>query len=184
MKRLSLFAVVLLLGAALASIGTSHQGSGWQGMPMMGSGMMMGRGMMGYGTMVGTNTGCPMMMGLGMSADFYLSYDEEIGLSKDQVTSLKALRDSYGKQAIALNADLQKVMLELRNILNEDNVDLSQARAINKQIERIQTDLRLKNIEAYDKARRVLMKQQLKKIRSMSMPHRQGERGHPGMMNR
>lgn len=192
MKRLGLFALVLLLGVALASIGTSHQGSGGQGMPMMGSGlmgqgqmgsgMMMGSGIMGSGMMMQGNSGCPMMMGLGISADFYLSYDEEIGLSKDQVTSLKALRDSYGKQAIALNADLQKVVLELRNVLNEDDVDLSQAKTISKRIESIETDLRLKNIETFVKAKEVLTKDQLKKVRSLRMSGSEEEQDCHGTM--
>lgn len=161
--------------------GVKRTGSmGWMG-GMMGPGMMMGRGMMGHGMMMQGNSGCPMMKGYLEGADFYLSYSGELRLTDSQIRSLESIRDSYEKDAIRLNADLQTAMLELDNLQYEDEIDLSKVKTVNKKIETIQTEIRFKNIESFVKAKQTLNREQLKKLDYLDLNEEENPRG---MMHR
>lgn len=183
MKKLALLAAVLLFGAMSVDIASGHKVYPQQSMPMMDHGMMMGRGMMGYGMMRQSDMGCPMMMGFVEGASFYLSYSEELGLSDTQIRDLKSIRDSYKKDAVKMSADLDMLILEFRHVLDEENIDLSKAKKLNRQIESMQADMRLKNIEAFIKAKQVLNKEQFKVLRRLGMGFYEEERSR-GMMRR
>ena len=168
MKIRWLTTLIVLLTLVISGFAFGHMGGyraprGMRG-GMMGPGMMMGRGMMGHGMMMQGNSGCPMMKGYLEGADFYLSHRGELRLTDSQIRSLESNRDSYKKDAIILNADLQTAMLELNNLLSEDEIDLSKVKTINKKIETIQTEIRFKNIESFVKAKRTLNREQLKKL--------------------
>ena len=92
---------------------------------------MMGRPRIGSG-MMRDDLGCPMLMGLLSNADYYLSYREELELSKNQVRSLEKIRDASEKGATRGMADLRTAMLDLRNLLKKDQVDLTEAETLNK----------------------------------------------------
>ncbi len=190
MKIRWLTTLIVLLTLVISGLAFGHMGGyraprGMMGAGtmggMMGSGMMMGRGMMGHGMMMQGNSGCPMMKGYLEGANFYLSYSEELKLSDSQIGSLESNRDSYEKDAIRLNADLQTAMLDLDNLLNEDEIDLSKVKTVNKKIETIQTEIRSKNIESFVKAKRTLNKEQLKKLDHSDLYE---EENPHGMMHR
>ena len=192
MKIRWLTTLIVLLTLVISGFAFGHMGGyraprgmmgagtmGWM-CGMMGPGMMMGRGMMGHGMMQG-NSGCPMMKGYLEGADFYLSYSGELRLTDSQIRSLESIRDSYEKDAIRLNADLQTAMLELDNLQYEDEIDLSKVKTVNKKIETIQTEIRFKNIESFVKAKRTLNKEQLKKLDYLDLNEEENPRG---MMHR
>lgn len=186
MKKRWLTILVVLLVLIISGIAFGHMrgdkaNRAMMGRGMMGSGMMMGRGMMDCDMMMQGYSGCPMMTGFVKGTSFYLSYSEELRLSDEQVRSLKSIRDSYEKDVITTTANLHTVTLELDNLLHEDEVELSKAKALNKKIETLQTEIRFKNIEAFVKAKRTLNKEQLKQLRDLELC---GKDSPCGMMHR
>ena len=181
MKKLALFAVVLLLGTMSVGIASSHEVYPQRGMPMMGHRMMIRRGtMMGQADM-----GCCMVMGFVGGASFYLSYSEELGLSDAQIRDLKSIRDTYEKNAVKIRADLDILTLELRHVLDKEEIDLSKVKELNRQIESIRAEMRFKNIEAFVKAKQVLTKEQRKKLGRLGMGlYEEKEERSCGMMHR
>lgn len=142
---------------------------------------MMGYDMVGYDMMM-NDAGCPMMTGMAMSADYLLSYKDELELSKMQVSKLKNIRDDYQNEAVSLYADLNRTMLELHNLLGEDELNIVKIRATNKKIEEIESELRTNNIETYVSAKLLLTREQLKKVRDMGIFEMQQMHGYQGMM--
>jgi Spy/CpxP family protein refolding chaperone len=74
-------------------------------------------------------------------------------------------------------------MSELHNVLSEDEIDLSEASDLNARIETIRTGVRLKEIEAFANAKRVLSGEQLERLRSLDAGSSRHE-SHHGMMDR
>lgn len=152
----------------------------------MESGMMMGRQMiMKRGTMscdmMSRDMGCcrimmgpfdmefGMMMRLVEGASFYLCCAEELGLSDAQIKELKSIETSCEKDAIKMCADLCIANLELRDALGKEDIDLTKVKELIKQIEGKRSEMQFKSIEASIKAKKVLNKEQLKKLKSLGI---------------
>jgi len=176
MKGLWILSIVFLSAIMTANPVLPRDGYRYPEIPLMG-------GMMLYNMMLQDDSGCPMMMDLLRSVDSYLFHKEEIGLSEGQLRSLKTIRDFYQKDVITMTANLHKLMLELNNLLSEDEIDLSKAKMLNEDIESIQAEMRFKNIEAFVRAKRILTKEQVKKVRLIGKGYLEAEH-HPGMMHR
>ncbi len=134
--------------------------------------------------MMMNDAGCPMMMGMAMSADYLLSYKDELELSKTQVSKLRNIRDDYQNEAVSLYADLNRTMLELHNLLSEDELNIIKIRATSKKIEEIESELRTKNIETYIAAKLLLTREQLKTVKDMGIFEMRQMHGYQGMMMR
>jgi Spy/CpxP family protein refolding chaperone len=177
---------VLLLGSLGLNMASAHGGSVRGGLGMIGSGGMMRRSLMGYNMtgydMMMNDAGCPMMMGMGTSTDYLLSYKDDLALSKTQVAKLKKAREKYQKEAVSLYADLNLAMMELHNLLDEDELNILGIRAASKKIGEIESELRTKNIETYVTAKLVLTRDQLKKVMDMGLFGMQHIHGAQGMM--
>ena len=181
MKCITLTATVLV-GFMSVNIASAHSEGSGGGMGMMGGGMM-GYDMMGYNMMM-DDAGCPMMMNMAMSIDYLLAYKEDLELAKSQVASLKKMRDTHQKDAVALSADLSMKMLQMNNLISDEEINLVKMREVNSEIERIESALRNKNIEVFAKAKMQLTREQLKKARQMGIFDIQMHRGNRGMMMR
>jgi Spy/CpxP family protein refolding chaperone len=119
--------------------------------------------------------GCPTMMNYLGNVDFYLSFEDELKLTNNQVDKLKEIRETYQRDAISKSSDLMEKMFELNSLLREDEISLSKLKEVNKEIEEIQTELRYNNLEGYVKAINVLNEEQLNDLRTMLF------RGYPGI---
>lgn len=109
-------------------------------------------GMHGYGMM---NYGQGMMAG-GMGCAF--------NLSKNQIETLKSLKEKYYEENLALRTELYEKNLELQELLNEGNINLSKVKSLTNEIGTINARLRYNGIESYAKARNILTEEQRDKM--------------------
>lgn len=100
--------------------------------------------------------GTPMMTHLNSVVDQYLRHKKQLGLTPEQMTALKELRQNYQRVIIQLNADLDQAQMDLNNLLNEDDVDMTRVQAENASIEKLQTEIRTKNIDLFVAAQKLL----------------------------
>lgn len=130
-------------------------------MPPMGPGVigprMMGPGMRGYGQAPWARR----------APGFFLGLREQLGLSEEQLTTLRSIRFSYLKEATERQAAIRVAELELREVLAADKWDVARAEAKIKEIGSLRTEARVSRLKALDKAREVLSEEQRKKFREM-----------------
>jgi len=139
---------------------------------MMGGGMMLG-GMMGEGMMV--DPVCRELHQFG-GPGFYGKYADGLGLSDQQVNDLKAIWSKYKKGVILKKADIQIAKIELGEILGQDTIDFSKAKAKITQIGSLKQDIRLDHLSSIEKAQKVLTTEQLAKFKTLK------KKGGKGMM--
>ena len=149
---------------------------------------MMGHGMTGHGTtgydMMMDDAFCPMMMNMGTTTDYLLASRDDINLSKTQISKLEKIRNNYQKDAMTLQANLDLAMLELHDLLNEDELNILKIKAASANIEKIESELRTKNIEIYMTTKSILTRKQIEKVQDMEIFDMYNIRGCHGMMMR
>lgn len=170
-------------GAATAPAATQpqgmmeHGGMGMMGpgaaggmMPMMGNMMSQGKsGMMGQGM-----SGMMEMMsggGMGMMQHqldhlFYLDRVDALGLSADQVGTLKAIQVACRKDNIRTAAEVKIARIDLNELLAGDNWALKDAEDSVRKLQKLEGDIQVRHLQAIDAARQVLTDQQLKQARA------------------
>jgi Spy/CpxP family protein refolding chaperone len=170
--------------AATSSAGMMLQGAGTNQMPcmaaqsssansqmmgMMGNGMgdMMGSGrsgMMGKEGMHSMMHGGQMgMMEQRMAHMFYLNRADELGLSADQVSRLKAIHVDCRKENIRTAAEVKIARLELIELLSGDSWTLKDAEALVRKVQKLEGDIQVRHLQAVSDARKVLTAEQLQK---------------------
>ena len=127
--------------------------------------MLGGCGKMGHKMMMGHCMGWGTMKNL-KEVDYYLCCEEMVGLTDEQVESLKSLKDSNQRALIKMKADLELAMLDLNKVLDTDEIDLSQAKKLTQKIADLRAKMQYSKIEASAKARQVLTEEQLEKRES------------------
>lgn len=140
-------------------------------MSMMGQGMggMKGTGMAGM-----MDTGMAGMMGTGnmgmmekrMEHMFFLDRAEELGLSADQVSKLKAIHTECRRDNIRNAAEAKIARLELADLLSGDNWTLKDAETMVRKVQKLEGDMQVRHLQAISDARKVLTTDQLKQARS------------------
>lgn len=159
--------LVMTLALSMAPA-LAHQGPG--GMGMMGGGMMHGmRGERGFGHE-------------GPLLSLMLDMKEPLGLSLQQVKTLRDLRTAFEKEAIQRGAEIRLAELELREALAQDNVDLGKTEALVKRIAGLRADLRIARLRTIEKGKGVLTPEQLAKFREAGHKMTRGGMGGRGMM--
>jgi Spy/CpxP family protein refolding chaperone len=158
MKKL-LFAGSFIFGSIFLSLASAHG---------IGSGMMHGYGIMGhpmnnYDYMNG-DAYCPAMSNMGSTASLLLSSKDQLDLSKTQIAKLEKIQNDYQKSAVALRADLDLAMLELHDLLNEDELNIAKIKAAGANLEKIENQLRTRNIDTYIATKLILTREQLEKV--------------------
>jgi len=144
-------------------------------MSMMGQGMgnMMGQGM---GNMMGQDMGDMMgsgdmgMMGKRMEHMFFLDRAEELGLSADQVSKLKAIHKECRRDNIRNAAEAKIARLDLAELLSGDNWTLKDAETMVRKVQKLEGDMQVRHLQAISDARKVLTADQLKQARSGGAP--------------
>jgi Spy/CpxP family protein refolding chaperone len=140
--------------------------------PESGAGMM-GGGMMGGDRAPGHE---------GPLLSLMLDMKDQLGLSLQQVKTLRDLRTAFEKEAIQRGAEIRLAEVELRETLEQDQVDLARAEALVRKIAGLRADMRLSRLRTVEKGKAILTPEQLAKFREAGhQMARSGMRGH-GMM--
>jgi hypothetical protein len=130
-----------------------------QMMGMMGDGMgdMMGAGMSGM--MAGGKMG---MMGHGMEHMSFLDRAEQLGLSAEQVKTLKTIHVECRKDNIRNAAEAKIARLDLADLMSADSWALKDAEALVRKVQKFEGDIQVRRLQAMSDARKVLTTEQLK----------------------
>lgn len=141
------FALLILLGL-----------SGLSGAMMDGKGMNMGMGMDGMCMKMG-------MMGNMMSLE----------LNDDQKEAMRTIHLKLKKEVIKKKADIEISEIELKEILMKDPVDIKAAETKIKQIESLESEIKILHIKAKEEAKTKLTPEQRKEFNSNMQMHQKGE---------
>ena len=171
------FAVVLIVLFCTVGYVSAAECEGMKGGSAMPKMMMMGKGgdMMcgpGMGTgmmMCGPGMGGGMMMcgGKHKCAGGFLGMKEELGLTDAQVKKLKSMKMNQKKKAIDDGAEIQKIELELHELMGEDEIDIKAVDRIIDKIADQKAKIQKNCIRGMVDARKVLTSEQRKKLKGM-----------------
>jgi Spy/CpxP family protein refolding chaperone len=92
---------------------------------------------------------------------------DKLGLSDDQVKKLEQLRSDFEKETVRNDADVRVAEIDLNNLLQAANVDLTKVEAKIRDIERLRADLRIARVRAVEKGKALLTAEQRKKLQEV-----------------
>lgn len=139
-----------------------------QGHGMMGEGSEMGTGFMGRGVgIMGEQHLLKKLMGL--------------GLDEKQNEAIKGIVRTTQKETIKKRADLSVARIELKDLLDEDSVNMTAVEPKIKQIEALEADIYLSHIKTLEVIKTKLTPDQRKKLKEV---REQGMIGKMGKMKR
>ncbi len=140
------------------------------------------RGMMGcMGGMEGEGMGHGMMMD---DEHFLWRRIMALGLEEKQRGEVEKIRDSVMKEMIKKRADAQVAEIDLKELLDQDAVDMKRVEAKLKQIETVKTEMRLSLIKAREEVKSILTPEQRKKFKEPpEMGPMMGDRDVMGRMS-
>ena len=136
-----------------------------------------------------------MMRGMGMSGPWghgrgghegplismMLHWKDQLALTAEQERSLRELRATFGKEAIRRTSEIDVAELELRELLEQEKVNLAQVEAWTKKIALLRADQRLARIKTIEAGKAQLTAEQQRKLEGLSHDARMDEPGK-GMM--
>jgi hypothetical protein len=96
-----------------------------------------------------------------------LRHRDGLGLSRQQVQDLEALRDGYERNAIRYQADIRITEIDLQTLLKADDVDLEQVKVKLQEMEQLKTEMRLARIRAIEQGKGLLSSEQREKFRTL-----------------
>jgi len=106
------------------------------------------------------------MMEHGAGHMFYLDRAEELGLSAEQVSKLKAIQMEGRKDNIRNAAEVKIARLELSDLLSGDTWALKDAESLVRKVQTLEGDLQIRRLQAISDARKVLTAEQLQQIQT------------------
>lgn len=127
-------------------------------------GQMMGRemgDMMGEGMTGMMRAGKMGMMEQRMEHMFFLDRADDLGLSAEQVSKLKALHVECRKDNIRNAAEAKIARLELTELLSRENWTLKDAEPLVRKAQKLEGDIQVRHLQAVSEARKVLTAEQL-----------------------
>jgi len=136
-----------------------------------------------------------MMRGMGMSGPWghgrgghegplismMLHWKDQLALTVDQERSLRELRAKFEKEAITRTSEIDVAELELKELLEQEKVDLIKVEAWTKKVALLRADLRLARIKTIEAGKALLTPEQQRKLERLGHDARMGEPGR-GMM--
>ncbi|MGB2696300.1 MAG: Spy/CpxP family protein refolding chaperone [Candidatus Zixiibacteriota bacterium] len=142
-------------------------------------GMMMKCGEMGHGAMGGMcggmgcgtmASGCSGKCGSGEKMErckqgFMLCCPEELGLTDEQVASLKSIKMNFMKDEIQREANLKLAKLELKELMATDKLDLAKVEKKIKSIAAMKADAKIACLKSCEKAKGILTPEQMEKCK-------------------
>ena len=98
---------------------------------------------------------------------YMLSHREELKLTPEQVKKLEGLRSDFERDARKNQDDLRAAEKSLDDLTRSDSVDLKQAEAKLREVERLRADQRIARIRAVEQGKSVLSQEQRDRLRDM-----------------
>lgn len=90
-----------------------------------------------------------------------------LGLDEKQREAIKEIKSRVMKDTVRKRADLEVARIDLRDILDKDQVDMNATEATLRKIASLQTDIRLSHIKAMQEIKTKLTPEQRKKFKEM-----------------
>jgi Spy/CpxP family protein refolding chaperone len=106
----------------------------------------------------------PGLMQIGSETNFFLLIADQIRLTEEQRATLEEIVFEFQKYSVQKLADLNVADAELERLLTRDKIDLDAVRAKVKEIEAINTEVKMRRIESLLKAINTLTHEQHLKI--------------------
>jgi uncharacterized protein YwqG len=98
---------------------------------------------------------------------FYIEHKDDLGLSADQVSRLKTVREGFRKTAARIDVDLETVFEQFHDLMQEDEIKLTEVETASKKIESLENERRIEFAKAIAEGKKVLSKDQLKKAKDL-----------------
>lgn len=98
---------------------------------------------------------------------YMLSHREELKLTPEQAKKLEGLRSDFERDARKNQDDLRAAEKGLDDLTRPDSVDLRQAEAKVREIERLRADQRIARIRAVEQGKSILSQEQRDRLRDM-----------------
>jgi len=108
--------------------------------------------------------------------DFLLSLPmiEKLELTEDQLKSLKTLKKDSTKDKIKKRAEIETAEVDLKELLDADELDLPKIQTKLKEIANLRAELQYLDIEAYEKGKTLLSAGQKTKLKESPMKKMEG----------
>ncbi len=90
-----------------------------------------------------------------------------LGLDEKQMAAVKEIRSRVAKESVRKRAELQIARIDLRDVLDKDQVDMTAVEGGLKRMASIQTDMRLSHVKAMQEIKAILTPDQRKKFKDM-----------------
>ena len=110
---------------------------------------------------------CPITEKFMKKARFLLENKSEIGLSDDQVKTIKELKLQMEKDSIRQSADKETFMLDLKSKLEEDKVDVEGTNTLIDQNSAAASAAAKSNVATYAKLKNLLTPDQVTKMKAL-----------------
>ena len=110
---------------------------------------------------------CPIADKFMMKADFLLEHKSEVGLTDDQVKTIKDLKLRMEKDSIRQGADMKTFLLDLKSKLAEDKLDVEGANALIDQNFAAAATAAKSNLATYAKLKSLLIPDQMTKMKAL-----------------
>ena len=110
---------------------------------------------------------CPITDKFMKKAHFLLEQKSEVGLTDDQVKTIKELKLQMEKDSIRQSADKKTFMLDLQSKLSEDKVDIEGANTLIDQNFAAASAAAKSNLATYAKLKSLLNPDQIKKMKTL-----------------
>lgn len=120
-----------------------------------------------HGAMHKEESQCPVAGKFMMKSHFLLENQKELGLTGDQVKSIKDLKLQVEKDSIRQTADMKVFMLDLNSKLEEDKIDVEGTNALIDKGFAAATAGAKSNLEAYAKLKGLLTPDQVTKMKEL-----------------
>lgn len=99
--------------------------------------------------------------------ELFFTQKDELGLTEEQLDEIESILMSHVKSAIRKKADLKILLIESREILLKEEINLKAVEKKLKAMEALKTEMAMDGIRTLEKALAVLTPEQQKKIRRL-----------------
>lgn len=98
---------------------------------------------------------------------YMLNHREELKLSPEQVQKLEDVRNEFERNTRNKDDELRRAERELDDLQKSDSIDLKQAEAKVREVERLRADQRLARLRAVEQGKSILTQEQRDRLRDL-----------------
>lgn len=103
----------------------------------------------------------------GTNIDNYVAEEGKLGLTQDQKTKLKEIKDKLGQENSKLIKERNQIMSEIKTMMKEDEPDFGKVESRVRDLEKVRSQIMLNKLSAAKKADNVLTKEQKEKMKQV-----------------